>query len=328
MKIIIDAFGGDNAPLSVIEGAALAVKEYDCSIILTGDQSKIKEVAKEHNISLEKIEIMHASDVLGMHDEPNTILKSKKDSSMAVGLKALADGKGDAFISAGSTGAVMFGATFIVKRIKGLKRPALAPVMPTTTTPYMLIDCGANIDCRPEMLYQFAHLGSVYMKQVLGIKNPRVGLLNNGSEETKGPELQLETYKLLKNSKLNFIGNVEARDINDGVCDVLVTDGFAGNIILKLTEGIGMSFVSMLKDMMLKNAKTKFAALLLKSSLKGFKKALDYTEYGGAPLLGVNAPVIKAHGSSNAKAIKSAVNQAIICAKQDLKGEIIKSLEE
>lgn len=328
MKIIIDAFGGDNAPLAVISGAAQAVKEYGVEILLCGDTEIIKAVAAENNVSLNGIELLHADGVMDMHDEPNTILKSNKNTSIAVAFRALQEHRGDALVSAGSTGAVLFGATFITKRIKGIKRPALAPVLPTVGKPYILVDCGANVDCRALMLYQFAHLGSVYMRQVLGVKNPKVGLLNNGTEDTKGAALQVETYQLLKKSKLNFIGNVEARDIPDGICDVVVTDGFVGNVVLKLNEGIAMSFVGMLKAMLMKNIFTKLAALLLKPSLRDFKKALDYTEYGGAPLLGVNKPVIKAHGSSNAKAIKSAIYQATLCAGNNLVSEIVKSLEE
>ncbi len=315
MKVVIDAFGGDNAPLSNIEGAALAVKEYNAEIILCGDEQKIKECAKENNISLDSIEILHADEVFDIHDDPNLLLKSKKNTSLAVSFQAVADGKADAVISAGSSGAVLMGGTFIVKRIRGIKRPAFASVLPTTNNPYMLLDMGANIDVRPEILVQFAIVGSAYMKNVMGIESPRVGLINIGAEETKGGEMLVETYQKLKQEKsINFIGNVEPRDLPSGVCDVAVCDGFTGNVVLKLTEGVAMSMMKMVKGILYKNVVSKIAALLIKSGLMNLKKKFDYSEHGGAPLIGVKAPVIKAHGSSDAKAIKSSVKQAIAFA--------------
>ncbi len=315
MKIVIDAFGGDNAPLSNIEGAALAVKEYDAQIILCGDEQKIKQCASENNISLEGIEILHADDVFDVHDDPNLLLKSKSNTSLAVSFKAVKDGLADAVISAGSSGAVLMGGTFIVKRIKGIKRPAFASVLPTTTTPYMLVDMGANIDVRPEILVQFAIVGSAYMKNVVGVENPRVGLINIGAEDTKGGELLVETHKRLKEEKsINFIGNVEPRDLPTGACDVAVCDGFTGNVVLKLTEGVAMSMMKMVKNILYKNAISKIAALMIKKGLMGLKKKFDYSEHGGAPLIGVKAPVIKAHGSADAKTIKSSVKQAIAFA--------------
>ncbi len=325
MKIILDAFGGDNAPLAVLQGAADAVAKADVEILLAGDETKIRQCAADHNIALDGMEILQADDVMDMHDEPNEILKSKSNTSLAVGLKALADGQGDAFVSAGSTGAVLFGATFIVKRIKGIKRPALAPVMPTTKAPYLLIDCGANVSVRPEMLQQFALLGSAYMEKVMGVQNPRVGLLNNGAEDSKGGDMLVETYALLKETKnIHFIGNVEARDVPTGACDVLVTDGFSGNIVLKLTEGVAMSFMGMFKKVLTKNIKTKIAAMLIMPEMKQLKKSLDYSEYGGAPLLGIAKPVIKAHGSSNAKAITIAILQA----KTFVENQLIETIKD
>ncbi len=310
MKIILDAFGGDNAPLSVLEGAAEAKKEYSVDILLVGDEEKIKKCAAENSISLEGMEILQADDVMDMHDDPTEIVKSKKNTSMAVGLKALADGLGDAFVSAGSTGALVVGGTLIVKRIKGVKRVALASFIPSKKSNYLMLDIGANADCRPEMLYQFGIMGSVYMEKVAGVKNPTVGLLNIGTEDTKGSELYKESYALLKNAPINFVGNVESREIPKGETDVVVTDGFTGNIALKLIEGVSLTMFSMIKNVLYKNIKTKIAALMIKKGLYEIKAKSDYTEVGGAPLLGTRKPVFKAHGSSNGKAIKNAIGKA------------------
>lgn len=328
MKIILDAFGGDNAPLCVIEGARNAIDEFGVEILLCGDEAKIKKCAEDNNISLDGMEIKQADDIMDMHDEPNTILKSKSNTSLAVALKALADGEGDALVSAGSTGAVLFGATFIEKRIKGIKRPAIGTVMPGTEKPYLLIDAGANLNCRPEMLMQFAVLGSVYMNKVFGIEKPQVGLLNNGAEDSKGGEVLVETYQMLKNSTINFIGNVEARDVPKGACDVLVADGFAGNIVLKLTEGVASEFLGLFKGILLKNIFTKIAAMIIKPGLRQMKKMMDYSEYGGAPIIGIKKPVFKAHGSSNAKAIKNAIRQAKTFVEGDVIAEIERVMEQ
>lgn len=328
MKIVVDAFGGDNAPLEIIKGAAMAVEEFGAEIILTGDEQTIKKCAADNNISLNKIEIVQANDVMSMHDQPNEILKSKKESSMAVALKLVAEDKGDAFVSAGSTGAILVGGTFIVKRIKGVKRAAIGSLVPAKEGSFLLMDCGANADCRPEMLEQFAVMSSVYMKNVMGKENPTVGLLNIGTEETKGGELQLGAYELLKKAPVNFIGNVEARAIPQGVCDIVITDGFTGNIVLKLYEGVSLSMFAMLKEVFLKNFGTKVAFLLTKSGLKQIKKKADASEVGGAPLLGLRKPVIKAHGSSDAVAIKNAIKQAIAFTKNDVVGLISKDLSE
>ena len=327
MRIIIDAFGGDNAPLSNIEGAVLAKKEYDVDVILCGNEEKIRTCAKENNLSLDGIDIIHADEVFDVHDDPNLLLKSKSNTSLAVAFKAVKDGLADAIISAGSSGAVLMGGTFIVKRIKGIKRPAFASVIPTIDKPYMLIDMGANIDCRPEILVQFAIVGNAYMKNVMGIENPRVGLINIGAEETKGGELLVETHKRLKDSNLNFIGNVEPRYLTDGICDVAVCDGFTGNVVLKMTEGVASTMMKMIKGILSKNLKSKFAAALIMGGLKKLKKKFDYSEHGGAPLMGVKAPVIKAHGSSDSKAIKSAVRQAIEFSKTNVIADIEEALK-
>ena len=315
MKIIVDAFGGDNAPLAVLQGAEMAVKEYGVTIVLAGDEAKIRAVAEEHNITLDGMEILQADDVISMHDEPTEIVKSKKGSSMAVGMKALADGEGDAFVSAGSTGAVVVGGTLIVKRIKGIKRVALASMIPGKNNNYLMLDIGANAECRPEMLAQFGVMGSVYMENVEGRKNPTVGLLNIGTEDTKGGELQKESYALLEKAPLNFIGNVESREIPKGDIDIVVTDGFTGNIALKLIEGVSLTMFSMIKNVLYSSLKNKIGALLIKKGLYSIKAKADYSEVGGAPLLGTRAPVFKAHGSSNGKAIKNAIGQAMEFAK-------------
>lgn len=311
MRIAVDAFGGDNAPLSVIQGCAEALKENSgLEIILFGDEDKIQLCAEENNIDISNMKIVHTFDIFDMHDEPKELLRSKKTTSLALAFKAVANGDADAVVSAGSTGAVLMGATFIVKRISGIKRAAIGTVMPTTGKPYLLIDSGANVGVRAQALVQFAALGAAYMKNVMGIENPTVGLLNNGSEDTKGGDTLVEAYQLLSKSTLNFVGNIEARDVPSGACDVLVADGFAGNVVLKLTEGLADAFLTMFKGVFMSNIITKMAALMLKPKLKGLKKQLDYAEYGGAPFLGVQKPVIKAHGSSKAKAIKNAVLQA------------------
>lgn len=318
MKITVDAFGGDNAPLAVIEGAVLAKKEYDVDIVLSGDAEKIKECAEENGLDISDMEIANAPCVIEMEDDPMMIIKEKSDCSMAVGMRHLADGESDAFVSAGSTAALVVGGSMIVKRIRGVKRASLATVIPCENGYYMLMDSGANAQCRPEMLMQFAVMGSLYMKNIFGIDNPRVGLLNIGTEETKGRELELETYALLKGSDLNFVGNVEAREVPLGACDVVITDGFTGNVLLKTTEGLAKFFSHKLKDMMLSGISSKIGAMFLLKEIKSFKKSMDYTEVGGAPLLGTRKPVIKAHGSSNANAFKNAIRQANEIAKNSV----------
>ncbi len=316
MRIIVDAFGGDNAPLEILKGCEMSVKENGYEIVLSGDEEKIKSCAAENGISLENMTIINASQVVTMEDHPDCILKVKTDSSMAVGMKSLAAGEGDAFVTAGSTGAAVIGSTFLVKRIKGVKRAALATIMPNDKGGnFMVLDVGANVECRPEVLVQFGVMGSEYMKAFLGVDNPRVALLNVGTEDTKGGDLQKETFSLLKNMPLNFIGNVEARDLLFGVADVVVCDGFSGNIALKSIEGTAQYLINNLKPVFTKNIGTNLAYLMLKGSLKDFKKKLDYTEIGGAPLMGIAKPVIKAHGNSKAKAFKNAIDQAAVYAK-------------
>ena len=318
IRVAVDAFGGDNAPLEIIKGSALAEKEYGVHIILCGDENTINQCIKEHNIKFDNLEIVNATDVISMHDDPTSLLKAHKDSSMAVAFKELAEGRADAFVSAGSTGAVVVGGTFIVKRIKGVKRPALAAMLPSPDSHYMMMDIGANAECRPEMLLQFGIMASKYLEKVEGISNPTVGLLNIGTEETKGTELQKEAYKLLQDSDINFIGNIESRDLPKGVCNAIVTDGYTGNIALKLIEGTASTLFSMLKPVFLKNLISKLCYIILKDGLRGLKNKMNASEVGGAPLLGTKKPVFKAHGNSDAFAFKNAIHKAVLFAKNDV----------
>ena len=315
MKIIVDLFGGDNSPLAILQGSEMAVKELGVEIIGVGDENKIKACASENNISLDGITIFHASDVIEMCDDPTLAIRNKKDSSIVVGMNLLAKGEGDAFVSAGSTGAVLAGATFIVKRLKGAKRAALGAILPGTKKPYLLLDIGANVECRPEMLVQFAVMGNAYMQNIMNVKNPSIALVNNGAEESKGTPTYVQAHALLKKSNLNFTGNIEPRYIPTGDADVVVADGFSGNIILKLTEGLAKSMMGEIKQIFTKNLTSKLAFLSVKSGFKAFKGKMDADVYGGAPLLGISKPVIKAHGSSNAIAFKNAIRQAKICVE-------------
>lgn len=326
MNIIVDAFGGDNAPLEIIKGCVDAVKEYGISVTLTGDENKIKKVFVDNSLSQENISIYNCSQVITMEDSADSVIKEKKDSSMAVGLKLLSQGEGDAFVSAGNSGALCMGATLGIKRIKGIKRPAFAPVMPSETGFFMLMDGGANIECRPEMLYQFALMGSIYMSKVMGVKNPRIGLANVGAEDHKGTELYRSTYELLKNSKLNFIGNVEGRDIPAGACDVVVCDGFTGNLILKTYEGVALTLMKQIKHMFSDSAKGKLAAAMVMKDLKTLKTHFDYNRYGGAPILGSSKPVFKAHGSAKAVTVKNAIRLSVEYVKANAIEEISSSL--
>ena len=311
MRIILDAFGGDNAPLEILRGAVQA-KTDGAEILLTGKEETIRRVAAENGLDLSGMEIADAPDIITMDDEPRSILKAHKDCSMAVGLRLLAEGKGDAFVSAGSTGALVMGATFFVKRIKGVPRAALAALIPTAAgKPSMLMDAGANAECRPEMLCQFAEMGSVYMSRVMGGGEPAtVGLVNIGTEDHKGGDLQQQAFALIRDSGVNFIGNVEARQVPFGAADVLVADGFTGNVLLKTMEGTAGMLMKEVKNLFMTNLRTKIGGALVKPYIGGLKKQMDTREYGGAPVLGVCAPVIKAHGNSDALAIRSAVRVA------------------
>lgn len=326
MKIIIDAFGGDNAPLEIIKGSELSVKELGAQIILTGKETEIRRVAKENNISLDNIEIEDCDEVITMEDDPLAVRKTKKNSSMAVGFRLLNEGRGDAFISCGNSGALCVGATTLAGRIKGIKRTAFAPVLPSENGFFMLLDGGANVDARPEMLFQFALMGSVYMEKVMKVQNPRIGLANVGTEEHKGTELYRETYSILKDSNLNFIGNVEGRDIPKGICDVVVCDGFTGNLILKTYEGVAITLMKKIKHMFADSTKGKLAAVLTMKDIKELKAKFDYNKYGGAPILGSSKPVFKAHGDSKAVTLKNAVELSMNYVKGNAIKEISQSL--
>ena len=329
MKIIIDAMGGDLAPEAPVLGALQGAKDFGAQITLVGRGEEILQVMKKNGISdlPEGVEIANADDMVDMHDDPATVLHKRKNSSMVVGLRMLAEGQGDAFISAGSTGALLTGATLLVKRVKGIRRAAMGPAMPNKAGgKTVILDCGANAECTPEFLLQFGLVGSLYAKKCLGIENPRVGLLNIGTEDSKGTPLQKEAYALLQEAGsqgvLNFTGNVEARDVPMGAVDVVVCDGFSGNVLLKSIEGTAAFMGSLVSRMFKKNALTKVAALLCSSGIKSLKKLLDYREIGGTQFLGIRKPVIKAHGSSDAKAFSNAVGQAMEAAGQDFSQEL------
>ncbi len=324
MKIIVDAMGGDHAPGEIVAGTLSACKKFNIEAVLVGREDALRPLIPQDAAG---VSILPAADVIGMEDDPTALLKTKKESSMAVALRALKDGAGDALVSAGSTGALLVGATMIVRRIPGIRRAALAPLLPTAQGNALLIDCGANVECTPEYMLQFATMGAHYMQSVLGVAQPRVGLLNNGAEEHKGMPLQQETYQLLKTAPVNFIGNIEGRDVPLGAADVIVADGFTGNILLKTMEGVGLFFAGELKSIFLKNAASKLAALLVRDGIRSFKKKMDYNETGGAPLLGIAKPVIKAHGSSKAKTFESAIAQAVTYVEQGVIDKIARSVE-
>lgn len=310
MKVVIDAFGGDNAPDEVIKGAEQAVAELGVEVILTGSERHIKSRFSALGASYKNMTIVDTEEVIKIEDNPLDIRKSKINSSMGKAFQIVSSGEADAFVSGGSTAALVVGGTTLTGRIKGLKRPALAPIMPGINGFYMLLDCGANLECRPEMLLQFAVMGSVYMEKIMKIEKPRVGILNVGTEDKKGRELEQAAFKLLKNSSVNFIGSIEGRDPTLGTCDVVVTDGFTGNIYLKAIEGMGSFMKLSLNDIFKKNLGSKIGYLLAKSGVRALSVKMDYKEVGGSPLLGSAKPVIKAHGSSDARAFKNAVRQA------------------
>lgn len=322
MKILIDVMGSDLGPAELIRGVVSATKRFDAELTAVGQKEEIEKIAKENGIDLSGISILDAPDVITMEDKPMSVLREKNHSSMANGLRALAHGEADAFVSAGNTGALITGGTMIVRRVRGVSRAAIGTLFPFSA-PVLLLDSGANLDVTPEHLEQFAFIGSLYMKKMFGIESPRVGLLNNGAEETKGNQLQIDTYQLLKAMEgINFVGNVEAKGIPFGICDVVVTDGFTGNLFLKTVEGMAKFMSHNLKEIFQTNAVTKLSGLLIRDRFAEFKEAFSATKHGGAPILGLRAPVIKAHGSSNARAIESAVGQAIRFAEGNFNVEI------
>lgn len=321
MKIIVDAMGGDHAE-ACVRGAAMAAQEPDISLLLVGNEARIEEILSGMEISREHIEIMDAQQEITNEDDPIGAIRFKKGSSMVLGLKALAAGEGDAFVSAGNTGAVIAGATLLLKRIEGIRRVALAPTIPTKAGSMLLLDAGANVDCSGELISQFGLMGGLYAEHVMGIENPRVGLLNIGVEEHKGSAAVKEAYQLLQQMPINFVGNIEPRDLLEGKCDVLTADGFAGNVVLKTTEGLASFFMGALKEIFYANTMTKLSALPLKKGLSAFKKQFDYKEHGGAPVLGADGVVVKAHGSSDEKAFYQAVLLAKRFVEADITGKI------
>lgn len=322
MKIIIDAMGGDNAPYAPIEAGVRAVSELDVDIVFVGKRDVIEKELKKYKYAAERISIVHAQTFISNHEEPAKAVRSKKDASIVVAANMLKNGEGDALLSMGNTGALLASGLLIVGRIKGILRPALATLLPTAKGPKMLIDAGANTNCKPENLVQFAVMGSIYMNMVMNIENPTVGLMSNGEEEGKGDGLIKESFPLLKNSSVNFIGNIEGRDVMEGNADVITCDGFVGNVILKTIEGMGSVVSEELKSIFKSGILSGIGALFVLKGIKAFKKKMDYREYGGAPLLGVKKPVIKGHGSSDAKAVFSAIKQAKRFAQSGITEEI------
>ena len=335
MKIILDAMGGDHAPQAPVLVAIQAAKDFGAEITLVGRGEEILKVLRSNNIETlpQGVEIANADDVVDMHDDPAKVIKQRTNSSMVVGLKMLADGQGDAFISAGSTGALLTGATLLVKRVKGIRRAAMGPAMPNKAGgKTVILDCGANAECTPEFLLQFGLVGSLFAKKSLGVENPKVGLLNIGTEDSKGTPLQKEAHALLTNAHqqglLNFVGNVEARDVPLGAVDVVVCDGFSGNVLLKSIEGTAMFMGSLVSKMFKKSIISKLAAALVMKDIKAFKKMLDYREIGGTQFLGIKKPVIKAHGSSDELAFRNAVRQAMEAAENNISEELEQDLQK
>lgn len=316
MKIAIDAMGGDNAPLAIVKGSILARDEYNVSIVLSGKENEIKKALEMNTSNFSNIEILNAEEVISNEDKPVMAIRRKKDSSLVKAFQLVKEKQADAIVSAGSTGALLAGATLVVGRINGIERPAIGTLIPNMDGGFtLLIDSGANVDSKPEFLYDFAMMGDIYLKKVMNIEHPRVALANIGTEKTKGDKLTIDTYELLENTKLplNFIGNIEAREILQGKADIIVCDGFVGNMILKTLEGTVLELMKGIKKELMSTTRSKIGGALIKPALKNFKNKLDYSEHGGAPILGVKEIVVKAHGSSDERAFKNAIRQAKIC---------------
>ncbi|MCW0693574.1 phosphate acyltransferase PlsX [Clostridioides difficile] len=325
MKIVIDGMGGDNASKSNVEGAVNAIKEYQVDLIITGDKDLLEKEFSNYEFDRNKLEIVHTTEIIENEDKPVKAIRSKKDSSMVVALNLVKEGKADAIISAGNTGALLAGGLFVVGRIKGIDRPCLCSAIPNVKRGMTLIaDCGANADCKPKNLVEFAAMSNIYSRKVLGLENPKVALANVGLEEGKGNDLVKRSYEEIKKLDLNFIGNVEAREVINAYTDIIICDGFTGNILLKSAEGVALSVMSLIKETFMASTKSKIGALLIKDDLRKLKSFIDYSEYGGAPLLGLNGGVIKAHGSSDAKAIKNAINQGIKFSK----GKVVEDINQ
>ncbi len=328
VKVAVDAMGGDNAPSEIVKGAVEAVEERkDISVVLVGNQPIVEEELAKYQYPKEQIEIRHASEVILTEEPPVNAIRSKKDSSIVVGMKMVKAGEADAFVSAGSSGAILVGGQVIVGRNKGVERPPLAPLIPTEKGVSLLIDCGANVDARPSHLVQFAKMGSIYMEHVVGIKNPTVAIVNIGAEEEKGNALVKETFPLLKECKdINFIGSIEAREIPHGGADVVVCEAFVGNVILKLYEGVGATLLSKVKEGMMSSLRSKIGALLVKPALKATLKSFDASRYGGAPLLGLKGLVVKTHGNSTANEVRNSILQCVTFKEQAINEKIRESL--
>jgi len=328
VRVAVDAMGGDNAPSEIVKGCVDAVNEKKkIKVLLVGDESIIKSELGKYTFNEGQIEIIHATEVITNDESPVAAIRSKKDSSIVIAQKLLKDGKADGFVSAGSTGAVLVGGQLIVGRVKGVERAPLAPLIPTTKGFSLLIDCGANVDARPSHLVQFAKMGSIYMKNVMGVQNPKVAIVNVGVEKEKGNQLVKETYPLLEAcDDINFTGSIEAREIPAGQADVIVCEAFTGNVILKLYEGVAGALMGKVKESMMSNMKTKIGALLIKSELKKVLKDFDASQYGGAPMLGLNGLVVKTHGSSKALDIKNSIIQCITFTKQNIPEKILKNI--
>ena len=320
MKVILDGMGGDHAPREIVKGAIQAIELIDDEIIIVGQEDAINKELKKGKYKGDRITVVHAPEEITMHDTPVKAIREKKNSSLVVGLNMLKDGTGDLFVSAGNTGALIVGARLILGRIRGIDRPALASIYPDMETmqPCLLVDAGASAESKAQNLLEYGLMGSIFIEKVWNSENPRVGLVNLGAEESKGTSVTKDAYQRLSMSQLNFIGNVEARDVPKGVCDVIVCDGFVGNVILKLTEGVSLTIFKLVKNAITENLKSKIGALFIKSQLMKLKNEFDYEEYGGAPVLGVNGPVMKMHGSSTATAVKNAIIRGIPYAKENV----------
>ena len=321
MRIAVDVMSGDNAPLEIIKGAVEAAEAFEAEIVVVGDENIVSDIAVKNEIDISKLQIVNATSVITMEDKPMCVVREKKDSSMSVGLRMVANGEADAFVSAGNTGALITGATLIVKRILGINRPAIASVLPLAN-PVLLMDSGANLTVTSDNIMQFAFMGAKYMEKIYGIERPRVGQLNNGTEYNKGNALQVESYQLLSDSGINFVGNIESKEVPFGACDVLVCDGYTGNIFLKSIEGMSKFMMGILKDLLTTNLATQLSSLTMKEKLREIKHRFDASEHGGAPILGISKPVIKAHCSSDANAIKNAVRQAIYFVETGINTDI------
>lgn len=329
ITVAVDAMGGDNAPVEIVKGAVLAVQENnDIKVVLTGDEAVIQKELSEYTYDKDRIVVVHAPELITNCEAPVMAIRRKKNSSIVVALNMVKNNEADAFVSAGSTGAVLAGGQLIVGRVEGVERPPLAPLLPTMTGVSLLVDCGANVDARPTHLVQFAKMGSIYMENVIGIKNPRVAIVNNGAEEEKGNLLVKETFPLLKNcTDINFIGSIEAREIPNGGADVIVCEAFVGNVILKLYEGLGSALIKKVKNGLMSTTRSKIGALLVKPALKATFKDFDASQYGGAPLLGLKGLVVKTHGSAKSIEVRNSIVQCVTFTKQSINEKIKNNLK-